>query len=67
MYDLDSLIKTFAKHGEQSEQDKARLLEEYKREFPGEEIPAHMLDPFNICFALHSMAMEIKKLKESVR
>jgi hypothetical protein len=63
MYAIENLIKTFADHGEKGEMSKSEMSDAYRKEYPDEELPEALLDPFNISFALHSMCMEIKRLK----
>lgn len=64
MYDIDSLIKKFKKDGKKSEKEKEFHLKRFKEDYPNEYIPEYMIDDFNLCFALHSICLEIKKLND---
>jgi hypothetical protein len=62
-YDLESLVKTFAKHHEKSSKDSTKILEDFKKNYPGEPIPSHMMDDFSLPNALHAICVEIMELK----
>ena len=62
-YTLEFLSDVFSRHAEEADKNNKRLLEQFKEMNPGEIIPDHMNDDFNLPRALASICEEIQKLK----
>lgn len=62
-YRLESLSGTFLKHAEKGDENHRMQVENLKNNFPDQELPDHMKNPFNIARALSVMAAELEKLK----
>ena len=62
-YTLEGLAETFSEHAIHSEKERKKFLEEFQRDYPEEEVPAHMKDDFSIAAALHVICCEILRLK----
>lgn len=62
-YDIDTLIEIFSEHAIEAKKNKEKDLKDYKKNYPGEPIPAHMVDDFCITEALSCMCQEIADLK----
>lgn len=63
MYTIEKLIEIFTDHTKKSEKMAQDQLESWIETNPGEDVPDHMLDDFNICRALRVMCQEIQKIK----
>lgn len=66
-YSIPELIKTFKKHAEESKANNRKMRREFKENYPNEEIPAHFNEDFHIADALHSICIEIDKLKKIIK
>jgi hypothetical protein len=64
MYSIDDLKETFLKHGAESEDGRAQNIKRFEEENPGERLPDHMKDPFNICYALYAICDELSKMRD---
>jgi hypothetical protein len=64
-YRIDSLASTFAEHAEMAIKHQENINRIFIENNPGQELPDHMSNPFNIAKALSVMASEIEKLKTS--
>lgn len=63
-YRLETLASTFSDHAEMIETHQEQINKMYTEQNPGQELPEHMKNPFNIAKALSVMAEELNKLKE---
>lgn len=63
-YTLERLRSEFLEHAKHFEKENVELIERYKRDYPGEELPDHLKDDFNLSYALHDMCNELINLKE---
>jgi hypothetical protein len=66
-YSIEALIKTFEEHAVKSEKDNEEWIRLFKETYPGEPLPPHMENDFNICRAFLTFSREIKDLKESLK
>lgn len=64
MYSLDYLIETFMGHTEQSRKQQIRDKIKFYEENPGEPLPKHMVNDFNLPEALASICTEIKYIRD---
>lgn len=62
-YTLETLASTFADHAGMADAHQEQLNQLFKDSNPGQELPEHMKNPFNVARALSVMAAEIEKLK----
>lgn len=63
MYTLDELMDKFGKHAIESDKSRIKLIEDWKQENPGQEVPEWMIEDFNLPLALCVLCKEIKMLK----
>lgn len=63
MYSIEDLKELFLEHGTQSEEEKSKMITRFQEMNPGEPLPKHMTEPFNLCFALYAICDEIERLK----
>lgn len=63
-YALENLIKIFEEYSIESKKHTLKLIEEYKKNYPHEELPVHFKNDFCINLALKSICEEIIKIKE---
>jgi len=66
-YSVEKLCNVFSEHAEMADRHQKFVNEVFVEQNPGQEIPVHMGNPFNIAKALSVMADEIAKLKEQMR
>lgn len=66
-YSLEELSDIFVRNAEQQEKNREELIERWKNEFGGEEIPECLKDEFSLPMALVSMIGEIEKLQRLVQ
>ena len=64
MYKIDFLIKTFTKHAEVACDNWLKDRKQFKKMNPGEKMPDHMLDDFNLPLALATICNAIQELQE---
>jgi len=62
-YTLSGLALTFGEHAKMSESHRNFAIEEFKKNFPDQEVPTSLTYDFNISKALSVMAAEIEKIK----
>jgi len=62
-YSIEKLVTTFAEHAEMFRQHNEQVCKAYKEQYPDQEIPAHLVNPFCMAHAFSVMAGEIEKLK----
>lgn len=62
MYELEELIKKFKEHAEQADKNNEEWKKSFQDNNPGEPLPDHMKDDFNLPRALGSICQEIGKL-----
>ncbi len=65
-YSIDALVSTFSDHAEMSRLHQEQVNDTFLAQNPGQEMPPHMVDPFNIAQAFLVMCSEIRKLKEQL-
>lgn len=65
MYDLDTLIKTFALHHENSVELNKKLIREFQENNPGDPTPDPFNDDFSLPLALAAICKEILHIKKS--
>lgn len=65
--DIKSLIKTFSKHETHAIKDRQKMMRDFIKNYPGEKIPEHIKEDFNLPAALRLMCEEILKLKEMLK
>jgi hypothetical protein len=63
-YTIEQLEKTFKSHAQKNIIQRQRDLENFQKNYPDSEIPAHMLNDFCISEALHVICREINELKK---
>jgi hypothetical protein len=66
-YNIDELIKIFKRHTIKLEKNNKELIRSFTKNYPGEPIPAHLKDDFNLSRALLTFSREIKDLKKRLR
>ena len=64
IYNLEGLIKKFSEHAKFADDYRENQLNEYKKEFPEQDVPEHLLQDFNLARALSYLASEIDALKK---
>lgn len=64
-YSLEGISKTFSEHAEMGEQHQKMVNETFLQQNPGQELPEHMKNPFNLPKAFSVICSEIEKLKTS--
>lgn len=64
--DIKQLIEIFSAHEIEAEKDRQEALKKFKENYPDEQVPAHMLETFNICTAFKVMCKEISDIKEKL-
>jgi hypothetical protein len=64
MYSLEHLKEIFLEHGTESEEGRTLNIKRFQEQNPGEPLPTHMTEPFNVCFALYSICDELSKIRE---
>lgn len=62
-YSIETLVFTFSQHAKLFEEQNEEIANDFKKNYPNEELPAHMLETFNIAKALFVICAEIEKLK----
>jgi len=62
-YNIEALASTFADHAGMSDAHQQQINAMFKESNPGQDLPEHMANPFNVARALSVMAAEIEKLK----
>lgn len=62
-YRIETLASTFAEHAKMAEEQQAFVNKVFLEQNPGQELPAHMANPFNVAQAFSVMCAEIEKLK----
>ena len=65
-YSIESLSAIFANHARSQNNNYQKDLEEYRNNNPGQPLPEHLKDSFNLCLALCIMCKEIKALHDKV-
>lgn len=65
-YSLENLSKAFVAHGDAAEKQQEEMIIRWKNEYSSDKVPEHMLDPFNLPYALLSMVKEIDSLKRQL-
>ena len=63
-YKLEYLIDVFYKHAVQAEKNRQEMIKSFKENYPGEPLPDHMNDDFNLPKALSSICSQILKLRD---
>jgi hypothetical protein len=63
VYELEHLLDKFKEHAIKAEENNKRLAAEFLENNPGEPLPDHFTDDFNLCTALASICHEILMLK----
>lgn len=66
-YTIEALVSTFAEHAKISEEHQKFVNQVFLEQNPGQELPPHMANPFNMAQAFVSMCAEIQELKEQLR
>jgi len=61
-YTIESLINTFSQHSIKAEKDRKGWIMDFKKNYPDEPVPDHMLDDFCIAKALHHICKEVARL-----
>jgi hypothetical protein len=64
-YNLKELADTFAKHHEQWSEQQKVLIDQFKENNPGEELPEHFKDDFSLAKSLETICREIVSLKKN--
>ncbi len=64
-YSITYMIEAFKRHSEEGKASDKKRIEEFTKNYPGEELPEHFISDFSLCDALHSICVEIDKLKKS--
>ncbi len=64
MYTLEEMIADFTKHAEQAEKNNQEWIKSFQNNHPGEPLPDHLKEEFNLPKALASICSEIIKLKK---
>lgn len=64
MYDIETLIKTFALHHERSSELNKKLIKEFQENNPGEPIPDPWSDGFSLPLALESICKALLDLNK---
>ncbi len=62
---LEELYETFCDHAEAVKKERKKALKIFKANNPGEEIPEHFYDEFNLAAALSVICEEILKLRKN--
>lgn len=62
-YRLETLASTFGTHADMADAHQEFINKSFAEQNPGQELPEHMKNPFNVAKALSVMAAEIEKLK----
>lgn len=65
-YTIKYLVELFAEHSIKAEKNNEKTIEMFKENNPGEPLPEHMQDDFNICDAFCAICKEILELKNKV-
>lgn len=65
-YRIEALVATFEDHAKMSDQHQDFVNKVFLEQNPGQELPTHMANPFNIAYAFATMCSEINKLKEEL-
>lgn len=65
-YSIESLAEIFEEYRKAVLMMRIESVKKFKEDYPGEELPAHFQDDFNIAQALSVMAREILELKKRV-
>jgi len=63
-YELDWLEEKFTEHGVAADKSREEMIIKYKNEWHSDKLPDHMVDPFNLPFALLTLVQEIRSLQE---
>ncbi|CAB4132265.1 hypothetical protein UFOVP256_8 [uncultured Caudovirales phage] len=63
-YTLAGLSATFSNHADMAEQHMKFAVEEYKKQFPDQEVPSGVSEQFNISRALCVICCELERLKQ---
>ena len=66
-YSIEALASTFAEHAKISEEHQKFVNQVFIEQNPGQELPPHMANPFNMAQAFVSMCEEIENLKCQLR
>lgn len=66
-YSLENLSKTFVEHGDAAQKQQEEMIIRWKNEYSSDKVPEHMLDPFNLPYALLSLVKEIDSLKRQLQ
>jgi hypothetical protein len=64
--DIKKLVEIFTEHEIQADKNRQDDLIAFVQNHPGEEVPDHMKDNFNICRALKMICKEIVLIKEKL-
>lgn len=64
LYELEYLIEKFGEHGKITAQNQTDLIDSFIRFNPGQPLPNHVTDNFNMPLALASICSELLALKE---
>lgn len=65
-YTIEQLEKTFKEHAEKNIRNHEKDEESFKTKYPGEKLPDHYVNYFNISEALHVICREINQLKYKI-
>lgn len=66
-YSIENLEFIFMRHAEEAEQRNKEIIDNFKKDYPNEDIPDHMKSSFNLAKALSVMANEINKFRKNER
>lgn len=65
-YSMDYLIENFADHTIKTEKAREDMIKSFKENNPDQPLPDHMKDEFNVCKALLTLSVEIKRIAEEL-
>lgn len=65
-YSLEELCDMFLEHAEKYLDDQKERVDNFAKNFPGEELPRNLADDFVLPLALASICYEIIQLKKSI-
>jgi hypothetical protein len=65
-YSIETLVSTFASHAKAQEENLTKCREQYKKIYPADKDPEHLINPFNLSHSLTCICQEIVNIKKFI-